>query len=198
MSEVRGLRLTPSAVLKERRLAALLGGRDPADPRLGEAGEDAQILRSLELARRQATGAEGLASRRGPPPPPPPQGGGGGLRPPAPGGGGGPPPPRLSPGGVPVRHRAPLLAPRRGVGPLPRRDDPVVGVGRPSVTALLALPPGLVRVFDALRAAGGRPFLVGGAVRDAILGLSTTDFDVEVYGLPAERVREVLGAAGRG
>jgi tRNA nucleotidyltransferase (CCA-adding enzyme) len=65
------------------------------------------------------------------------------------------------------------------------------------VTALLDLPPGLVRVLDALRAAGGRPFLVGGAVRDAILGLPTTDFDVEVYGLPAERVREVLGAVGR-
>jgi tRNA nucleotidyltransferase (CCA-adding enzyme) len=65
------------------------------------------------------------------------------------------------------------------------------------VTALLALPPGLVRVLDALRAAGGRPYLVGGAVRDSILGLSPTNFDVEVYGLPAERVRTVLSAVGR-
>ena len=66
-----------------------------------------------------------------------------------------------------------------------------------ALAALRALPHGLVRVLDALRAAGGRPYLVGGAVRDALLGLSTTDFDVEVYGLPAERVRDVLGATGR-
>jgi len=65
------------------------------------------------------------------------------------------------------------------------------------VTALLALPHGLVRVLEALRAAGGRPYLVGGAVRDAILGLPPSELDVEVYGLPAERVRDVLGAAGR-
>ncbi len=65
------------------------------------------------------------------------------------------------------------------------------------MSALLALPRGLVRVLEALRAAGGRPYVVGGAVRDAILGLSPTNFDVEVYGLPAERVRDVLSAAGR-
>jgi len=66
-----------------------------------------------------------------------------------------------------------------------------------ALAALSALHHGLIRVLDALRAAGGRPFLVGGAVRDAILGLSTTNLDVEVYGLPAERVRSVLSAAGR-
>ena len=68
MSEVRGLRLAPSAILKEKRLAALLVGRDPNDPRLGEAVEDAQILGSLELAGVQATWAEVVASRRGPGP----------------------------------------------------------------------------------------------------------------------------------
>src|SRR2546427_135036 len=103
----------------------------------------------------------------------------------------------VSPGGVPVRHRAALHPPRRGVGALPRRDDPDPRVGRSSMSALLALPRGLVRVLEALRAAGGRPYVVGGAVRDAILGLSPTNFDVEVYGLPAERVRDVLSAAGR-
>jgi tRNA nucleotidyltransferase (CCA-adding enzyme) len=66
-----------------------------------------------------------------------------------------------------------------------------------ALAALRALPHGLVRVLDALRAAGGRPYLVGGAVRDAILDRSTTNLDVEVYGLPAERVRDVLSASGR-
>jgi len=65
MSEVRGLRLAPSAVLKEKRLAALREGRDPEDPRLGEAVEDAQILGSLELAGVRATWDEVVASRRG-------------------------------------------------------------------------------------------------------------------------------------
>jgi len=38
---------------------------------------------------------------------------------------------------------------------------------------------------------------VGGAVRDALLGLPVKDFDVEVFGLPDTRLREVLAAAGR-
>jgi tRNA nucleotidyltransferase (CCA-adding enzyme) len=41
-------------------------------------------------------------------------------------------------------------------------------------------------------AAGGRALLVGGSVRDAILGLPATDLDVEVYGLSPERLRSVL------
>jgi tRNA nucleotidyltransferase (CCA-adding enzyme) len=58
------------------------------------------------------------------------------------------------------------------------------------------LPPGLVRLCQALREAGGRPFVVGGAVRDRLLGLPGKDYDVEVFGLPAERVRVVLGSLG--
>ncbi len=43
-------------------------------------------------------------------------------------------------------------------------------------------PPGrLPEVLRAL-ARAGRPLLVGGCVRDGLLGLETTDFDVEVYG----------------
>ena len=51
-------------------------------------------------------------------------------------------------------------------------------------------------VIDALAARGGRPFIVGGAVRDALLGLPAKDLDIEVFGLPAEAVREVLAAFG--
>ena len=65
----------------------------------------------------------------------------------------------------------------------------------------LDLPPGLARLLDALRAAGGKPYVVGGAVRDALLGFPIKDYDVEVFGLPAERLEPVLAAArpgGRG
>jgi tRNA nucleotidyltransferase (CCA-adding enzyme) len=49
----------------------------------------------------------------------------------------------------------------------------------------------------ALRREGGRPFLVGGGVRDHLLGRSPKDFDIEVYGLPALRVRAACAAVGR-
>jgi tRNA nucleotidyltransferase (CCA-adding enzyme) len=61
----------------------------------------------------------------------------------------------------------------------------------------LDLPPGLVRLVGALRAAGGRPYVVGGAVRDGLLALPIKDYDVEVFGLPHERLEPLLAAHGR-
>ena len=61
----------------------------------------------------------------------------------------------------------------------------------------LELPPGLRLLLAALREAGGRPYLVGGAVRDALLGLPVKDYDVEVFGLPADRLEAVLRRFGR-
>jgi tRNA nucleotidyltransferase (CCA-adding enzyme) len=61
----------------------------------------------------------------------------------------------------------------------------------------LELPAGLPPLFAALRDAGARPYLVGGAVRDALLGLPVKDFDVEVFGLGEERLRAVLEKLGR-
>lgn len=46
------------------------------------------------------------------------------------------------------------------------------------------------------KAAGGRALVVGGAVRDRLLGLSPTDFDVEMYGLDPERVRMLVEEIG--
>ncbi|HEV8253749.1 MAG TPA: hypothetical protein VGQ78_03270 [Vicinamibacteria bacterium] len=60
----------------------------------------------------------------------------------------------------------------------------------------LDVPPSLQKLFEALRAAGGRPFLVGGAVRDALLGLPVAEYDVEVFGLPAETLKEELARLG--
>lgn len=44
--------------------------------------------------------------------------------------------------------------------------------------------------------AGGRALVVGGWVRDRLLGLRTKDLDVEVYGLSLDRIEEVLSRAG--
>ena len=59
------------------------------------------------------------------------------------------------------------------------------------------LPPDVFRVGEALRSAGGRPFLVGGWVRDALLGdTGMQDYDVEVFGIPMERLPKVLRPMG--
>ncbi len=49
----------------------------------------------------------------------------------------------------------------------------------------------------AVQPLGGRALLVGGFVRDALLGQSPKDADVEVYGLPADQLKTVLETLGR-
>jgi len=58
------------------------------------------------------------------------------------------------------------------------------------------LPAAVMRLAEALRAAGGRPYVVGGAVRDRRLGLPVEDYDVEVFGLAPEALRAVLAGLG--
>jgi len=65
VSESGPLRLAPSLGIKERKLAALLAGGDPAQPRLVDAVRDAQVLGSLELAGIAATLEQVRAARRG-------------------------------------------------------------------------------------------------------------------------------------
>ncbi len=51
----------------------------------------------------------------------------------------------------------------------------------------------LVRtIAHAIHEKNGRTLLVGGAVRDLLLGLSTKDLDIEVYGLTAEQLELLL------
>ena len=52
-------------------------------------------------------------------------------------------------------------------------------------------------IATAVRDAGGRALLVGGCVRDELLGLEPKDFDVEVFGVPADRLRGILEGIGR-
>jgi tRNA nucleotidyltransferase (CCA-adding enzyme) len=49
-----------------------------------------------------------------------------------------------------------------------------------------------LKVCQAVRDAGGRAMLVGGWVRDYLLGTESKDFDIEVYGLEPSRLRAVL------
>jgi tRNA nucleotidyltransferase (CCA-adding enzyme) len=53
------------------------------------------------------------------------------------------------------------------------------------------------KIARAVREAGGRALLVGGYVRDALLGLDPKDADLEVYGLEAEALRALLQSFGR-
>jgi tRNA nucleotidyltransferase (CCA-adding enzyme) len=55
----------------------------------------------------------------------------------------------------------------------------------------------LISVAQAVRGEGGRALIVGGWVRDELLGLTPKDLDLEVFGLPADRLRPLLERFGR-
>ncbi len=55
----------------------------------------------------------------------------------------------------------------------------------------------VLAVCRAVRGAGGRALLVGGGVRDRLMGVASKDYDLEVYGLPAEMVEALLRRLGR-
>jgi tRNA nucleotidyltransferase (CCA-adding enzyme) len=58
------------------------------------------------------------------------------------------------------------------------------------------VPPELLPLFTATRLAGGRAVLVGGCVRDHLLGRPIKDFDVEVHGMGAGALAELLRRLG--
>jgi tRNA nucleotidyltransferase (CCA-adding enzyme) len=60
------------------------------------------------------------------------------------------------------------------------------------VTTIPGPGPDAERVLAAIRRAGGRPMLVGGWVRDALLGAPSKDIDIEVYGIAGP---DILAAA---
>ena len=53
-----------------------------------------------------------------------------------------------------------------------------------------------LRVARAVRDAGGRALIVGGWVRDTLLGGTSKDIDIEAYGLPAEELQAALAGLG--
>ncbi len=55
----------------------------------------------------------------------------------------------------------------------------------------------VMRIAEAVRRHGGRALVVGGWVRDRLLGLDSKDMDLEVFGIPAEDLPAILGGFGR-
>ncbi len=47
-------------------------------------------------------------------------------------------------------------------------------------------------IFQEVRRAGGRALFIGGCVRDAILGQQAKDLDIEVFGVPPEKLKQLL------
>jgi tRNA nucleotidyltransferase (CCA-adding enzyme) len=53
------------------------------------------------------------------------------------------------------------------------------------------------RIAESVRAAGGRALIVGGWVRDRLMGRESKDVDVEIYGIEPAQVRSLLESHGR-
>jgi len=62
---------------------------------------------------------------------------------------------------------------------------------------VLRLPVTLERIVQELREAGFHAVVVGGSVRDALLGLQPKDFDIEVYRISYDQLAAFLAARGR-
>src|SRR4051812_20394960 len=52
-------------------------------------------------------------------------------------------------------------------------------------------------ICEAVRERGGRALIVGGWVRDRLLGHESKDVDLEIFGVPSDQVRAILEAQGR-
>jgi tRNA nucleotidyltransferase (CCA-adding enzyme) len=59
-----------------------------------------------------------------------------------------------------------------------------------------SIPEKVVKLSQAIRDAGGRALLVGGCVRDMLMGLEPKDWDLEVYGLEPANLRALLDRFG--
>src|SRR5437868_4871053 len=59
------------------------------------------------------------------------------------------------------------------------------------------IPEKITKLAEHVRSAGGRALLVGGCVRDQLMGAQPKDWDVEVYGVEPARLRELLDGFGR-
>ncbi|MFO0985537.1 MAG: HD domain-containing protein [Planctomycetota bacterium] len=58
-------------------------------------------------------------------------------------------------------------------------------------------PDHVMRAARAIGDGGGRAFVVGGAVRDRLLGMPVQDVDLEVYGVPADKLLRLARRMGR-
>jgi len=60
----------------------------------------------------------------------------------------------------------------------------------------MSIPEKVVSLATTVRDAGGRALLVGGCVRDVLMGQQPKDWDLEIYGVEAVRLRSILDQSG--
>jgi tRNA nucleotidyltransferase (CCA-adding enzyme) len=58
------------------------------------------------------------------------------------------------------------------------------------------LPEKVIRLSTLVRERKGRAMLVGGCVRDELMGLESTEWDLEVYGIQSEKLKELIESFG--
>ena len=61
---------------------------------------------------------------------------------------------------------------------------------------MVEIPEKVLKLAQTVRDAGGRALLVGGCVRDMLMGVQTKDWDLEVYNLDPAKLRELLDRFG--
>ncbi len=62
---------------------------------------------------------------------------------------------------------------------------------------MFSTPKKIIDLVSAVRNAGGRALLVGGCVRDRLMGLEPKDWDLEVYGVEPHKLRALLDQFGQ-
>lgn len=61
----------------------------------------------------------------------------------------------------------------------------------------MEITPATEKIIDGLEEAGFQPYIVGGSVRDQILGLNSKDIDIEVYGGTSDDIAKTLRKLGK-
>jgi tRNA nucleotidyltransferase (CCA-adding enzyme) len=61
---------------------------------------------------------------------------------------------------------------------------------------MVAIPDQIIHLAEAVRDRGGRALLVGGCVRDELMGVQPKDWDLEVYGIEPGKLRDLLDQFG--
>lgn len=62
---------------------------------------------------------------------------------------------------------------------------------------MISLPKKILKLAEIIKQNGGRAMLVGGCVRDELMNFKPKDFDVEVYGIEPQKLKEILKQFGR-
>lgn len=55
----------------------------------------------------------------------------------------------------------------------------------------------ILKLAEIVKENGGRAMLVGGCVRDELMGIEPKDWDLEIYGIQPEKLREILDSFGK-